>query len=242
MSKHPERSPNMKCGLATMVFVVCCAAAASAARAPLAPGLVLENMERRFQKQLAALVSYEGQRRYSVEHRLLSEPATWLVQESYAAPGEKQFTILEQHGSALVQNRVFAPLLDVERQTARETVRPLVDISRQNYDFEFLRYDEKVDAYLFKVSPRGSSKYLLRGSVWVDAEDFGIQRIEGEPEHKHSLLIRSVHFIHEFARFGEFWLPVRHRSVTELHLFGQATLEIDYYNYRWQAAPKGGRL
>jgi hypothetical protein len=199
-------------------------------------------MEKRFLQQVEMLRSYQGRRRYAVTHRLLSEPTYWLVEEKFSAPGEKSFVVVERGGSGAVQDRVFEPLLKVERETAREKIRPLVDLARENYDFKFLRYDEKAGAYVFQASPRGPSQYLLRGTIWVNAEDFGVQRIEGEPEKKPSMLVRSVRFVHEFARFGEFWFPVRHRSVTELHLFGRATLEIDYYNYRWQAAPKGDRL
>jgi len=85
----------------------------------------------------------------------------------------------------------------------------------------------------FAATPRGENDYLLRGTIWVNAEDFAVQRIEGEPAKRHSILIKRVHFVHEFAKFGEFWFPVHHRSETELRLFGKATLEIDYSGYQW---------
>ena len=207
----------------------------------MAPELILDRMEARFLRQVEMLQSYQGQRRYTVSHPLLKESAYWLVQEKYSARGEKNLVVLERRGSSIVQKRVFDPLLQVEQQTEREAVRPQVDLSRQNYEFAFVRYDGAENAYVFKVSPRGDSKYLLRGTIWINAQDFGVQRIEGEPATKHSSMIRSVRFVHEFARFGEFWLPVRHRSETELYLLGKAILEIDYFNYRWQPTLQGGQ-
>lgn len=208
----------------------------------LTPEEVIVRMEERFQRQVISLESYQDQRRYSVRHRLLGNSTFWVVQEDYVAPGEKHFEVLERGGSGTVQKRVFARLLHVEQETARETVRPQVDLSRDNYDFRYLGFDEKSDAYKFQASPIGENDYLLRGTIWVNAEDYGVQRIEGEPAKRHSILIQSVHFVHEFARFGKAWFPVHHRSETKLRLFGTAILEIQYFDYRWQTRAPGAAI
>jgi hypothetical protein len=204
------------------------------------PDQIIARMERRFLKQIHDLESYQDQRRYSVSHRLLGNSTYWLVEENYSAPGDKRFEVLQRGGSATVQKRVFARLLDVEQETANEAVRPQVDLSRSNYDFTYLGFDESAGAYKFEAEPRGTNAYLLRGTIWVNAEDFAVQRIEGEPATRHSILIKRVHFVHEFARFGEFWFPVHHHSETELRLFGKATLDIDYSGYQWQTRQRGG--
>ncbi|MBI2817227.1 MAG: hypothetical protein HYX72_09835 [Acidobacteria bacterium] len=206
--------------------------------AALAPEEILVRMEQRFLQQVHALESYQDQRRYSVHHRLLGNSTYWLVAENYAAPGEKSFEVLERGGSGAVQKRVFARLLEVEKETARASVRPDVDLSRNNYEFKYLGFDQTANAYKFQASPRGANEYLLRGTIWVNAEDFAVQRIEGEPATRHSVLIKRVHFVHEFARFGDMWFPVRHRSETELRLFGTATLDIKYSDYRWTVSDR----
>ncbi|MBI3934413.1 MAG: hypothetical protein HY316_06945 [Acidobacteria bacterium] len=201
----------------------------------LAAEEVLARMEERFQQQLGALETYHDQRRYSIAHRLLGDGTYWVVEERFSAPDEKRFEVLERGGSGTVQKRVFARLLDVEQETARDAVRPHVDLSRNNYAFTYKGYDAERGAYMFEAAPRGSNDYLLRGTIWINGEDFAVQRIEGEPAKQHSIFIKRVRFVHEFAKFGEFWFPVHHRSETELRLFGKATLEIDYSDYEWQA-------
>ncbi|MBI4480818.1 MAG: hypothetical protein HY651_12415 [Acidobacteria bacterium] len=205
----------------------------------LEPEEILERMEERFRQQLAALDSYQDQRRYSIAHRLLGNGTYWVVEEKFSAPDEKRFEVLDRGGSGSVQKRVFARLLEVEQETARNAVRPQVDLSRENYDFSYLGFDESANAYRFAATPRGENDYLLRGTIWVNAEDFAVQRIEGEPAKRHSILIKRVRFVHEFAKFGEFWFPVHHRSETELRLFGKATLEIDYSGYQWDVRHPG---
>ena len=171
----------------------------------------------------------------SQQNSILKKPAFLVVEENYFAPGSKQFRELQRSGSSLVHNRVFSPLLEVEQETVRASIRPQVDLNRKNYHFTFLVYDEAAAAYVFQAEPRGANPYLLRGKIWINDKDFAVQRIEGEPAKRHSVFIRRTHFVHEFAKFGDYWFPVRHRSEAEMFLIGRSTLEIDYFEYHWQS-------
>ena len=206
--------------------------AATASKLP--PEEVLTRMEQRFEAQIRLLESYQARRTYSVVHSLLEEPGKLVVEEQYSAPGLRTFRVVERSGSSVVQDKVFSRLLAVEQATTPETVRRDLDLNRRNYRFTYERYDPVAGAYIFAAEPRGSNPYLLRGKVWINAQDFGVQRIEGEPVERHSVFVRQTRFVHDFARFGEFWFPVRHQSETDLFLFGRAVLRINYYNYHWQ--------
>ena len=210
------------------------ATAFSGMPATLSTDEILSRMERRFETQLRTLASYQARRIYSVEHGLLGDPNTLVVEEQYSAPGERKFQILDRGGSSVVQERVFSRLLEVEQATTPEAIRRDLDLNRRNYRFTFESYDPAAEAYVFAAEPRGSNPFMLRGKIWINDRDFGIERIEGEPVERHSSFVRRTHFVHEFARFGEFWLPVRHRSETDLFLLGRAILRIEYSNYRWQ--------
>ena len=207
---------------------------AQAAPRALAPEEILTRMEERLEQQVNTIESYQARRRYLAANSILKNPAALVVEESYSAPGAKQFRELERSGSSLVYKRVFTPLLEVERETIRESTRPQVDLNRRNYRFTFLEHDEAAAAYVFQAEPVGPNPYLLRGQIWVNDKDFGVQRIEGEPAKRHSVFIRRTHFVHQFAKFGDFWFPVHHRSEAEMFLVGHSTLEIDYFDYQWQ--------
>ncbi len=220
-----------------LFFLSLCGAVQAAESFPptLAPNEILARMEQRYEQQLRALQSYQDRRRYSVTHSLLGNSTYLLVEEKFRAPEEKRFQVLERGGSSQVQQRVFFRLLQTEQETARQATRLQVDLCRRNYAFTFERYDPLAGAYVFQAEPRGSHPYLLRGKIWINAQDFAVQRIEGEPAQRNSSLIRQSRFVHEFAKFGDFWFPVRHRSETQLYLFGRATLAIDYFDYHWQS-------
>ncbi len=213
-------------------------ASAPSATASLAPDEIINRMEQRFERQIHTIGSYQDRRRYSVTHPLLGKPTYLLVEENFLAPEEKRFEVLERSGSAKVQTSVFSRLLQVERDTAPAVAREAVDLSRRNYNFQFEQYDESAGAYVFQAEPRTSNPYLLRGKIWINAEDFAVQRIEGQPAKRPSFLVRQTTFVHEFAKFGDFWFPIHHRSESHLFLFGRAILEIDYFDYQWQPRPE----
>lgn len=84
---------------------------------------------------------------------------------------------------------------------------------------------------MLEAAPRASNRFLFRGKVWVDAEDYAIARIEAAPARNPSFWIRRTSFVHEYRKFGAFWLPVSNRSETEAVAFGRTEVTIDYSEY-----------
>ena len=83
---------------------------------------------------------------------------------------------------------------------------------------------------MFEVQPRTRNKCVFRGKIRIDEESFAVQRIEGAPAQSPSFWVKRTHFIHEYARFKDFWFPVRHYSEADLRLFGHSILEISYFD------------
>ncbi len=50
-------------------------------------------------------------------------------------------------------------------------------------------------AYVISITPKTSNKYLSRGKIWVDADEYAIVRIEGEPAKNPSFWFKSVRFV-----------------------------------------------
>jgi len=174
-------------------------------------------------------------RRYEAANQRLGKHASVTAEVRSDAPGHWDSTVIARSGSGAVHRMVIRPLMAAERATALGRTRRDVDICRRNYAFTFLRYDGDIGDYVFETRPLHQSKYLFRGAIWIDGESFGIRRIEGEPARSPSFWVRRTSFVHEYARFGPFWFPVRHRSEAQLRLFGESTLTIEYLEHRWRA-------
>jgi hypothetical protein len=92
-------------------------------------------------------------------------------------------------------------------------------------------------AYVIAIEPKTPNKYLARGRVFVDAEDYAIVRVEGRPAKNPSFWIKSVHFVHDYDKSGPFWFPVSDHSVTDARIFGPTEMTIEYFDYRPNTYP-----
>ncbi len=224
--------PHLIVGMALLLGA---AAALCAQQTParLDPEAVITKFEERNAAQQEALRSYVSQRRYAAANSRLHKDGYMVVELRYDAPETKTYRVLEKGGSRSIHTRVFDPLLQTEVAQAPQAQRTATEISRHNYDFKFAYFDEAAGSYVFEATPRTENKYLFRGRMWIDAADFGLRRIEGEPAQRPSFWVRNTHFVREYAKFGEFWFPVRHRTQVELRLLGASTMDIDYFEYFW---------
>ncbi len=86
-------------------------------------------------------------------------------------------------------------------------------------------------AYVLEINPKRKDKYLFRGRIWVDAEDYALVRAEGNPAKNPSFWTKSTHFVQIYQKNGSLWFPLSTQSVTEAHIFGTTEVNIDYFDY-----------
>ena len=82
-----------------------------------------------------------------------------------------------------MRDRVFKKLLEAEQESMRDENQQRSAITPENYTFQVADY-EKTDTdefYVLDSQPRSKNKFLFRGHIWVNAKDFAITRVEGEP-------------------------------------------------------------
>lgn len=155
------------------------------------------------------------------------------VVSTYTAPDKLDFSIVSENGSKLLLNRVLLKLLDSEREAFRNQSQ--IQLSPANYEFESDGIDRVSDidpCYVLGVQPRKENKFLYRGKVWIDAYDFALARMEGQPAKSPSFWIRDTHIDSNWAKVGEFWLIQHTRSVSHIRMSGLATLTVDYRDYQ----------
>jgi hypothetical protein len=180
----------------------------------------------------AALHGYTGYRRYVLENENHHKRAEMLVRMICREDGSKQFEVVSEDGWGGAKH-VFPRLLDAEIEAARPDLRERSRIIPENYTFEMTGTEDVRGrlAYVISIEPKTQNKYLARGRIWVDAEEYAIVRVEGQPAKNPSFWFKSVHFVHEYDKNGPFWFPVSDRSVTDVRLFGATDLTIEYFNY-----------
>jgi outer membrane lipoprotein-sorting protein len=212
---------------------------ASASSADAATEQVVARMMEADSIMTPRLCDYTSVRRYVLENKRFGQRAEMIVKLSFRYPGHKQFEVLAEHGSGTIRKRVFQQMLDSEVEASRDDLRDRTQITPRNYSFR-LTGSEQLDgrkSYVLEATPKAKTKYLFRGRVWVDAEDYGIVRIEGTPAQNPSFWIRNTSFVHRYEKVGAFWLAVSNTSSTDVLVFGKTDVRIEYSDYRVNEHP-----
>ena len=89
-----------------------------------------------------------------------------------------------------------------------------------------------------RVQTLRDHKFLYRGTIWIDSQDFAVSRIEAEPARNPSYWILHSQIRHQYQKIGEFYLPVLNRTTTEIRFGGTAVLTIEYLDYKLSEALK----
>ena len=198
---------------------------------------VVAQMMAHDRERLAALHGYTAVRRYVLENLNHHKRAEMLVRMICREDGSKQFEIVSTDGWGGARKHVFPRLLAAEVEAARPDLRERSRITPENYTFEMVGWESVRGrpAYVMAIEPKTQNKYLARGKIWVDAEDYAIIRVDGKPATSPSFWVKSVHFVHDYDKIGAFWFPVLDHSVTDVRIFGATEMTIEYFDY----APSG---
>jgi hypothetical protein len=236
---------NLICGLLITLLLAATSLAADKPGAESTPSLptarlpleqVVSNLEERNAQRTAALEQFEGDRIYRMEYRGFpsDRDASMTVKFSFHAPSSKEFTVVSQTGSKFIIDHIFKKLLEGEEEAAKGDNRRQSALTRENYEFAMAGFDNTPGGgqYVITLSPKTKNKFLYRGTIWVDAKDFAVARIEGEPGKNPSFMIKKTEIAHKYAKVDNFWLPAENHTESLIRLGGTATLSIQYQNYK----------
>ena len=197
---------------------------------------VVRNLEERNALRTAALQQFEGKRIYRMQYRGFpsSRDAEMVVSFKFRAPNSNEFKVISESGSKFVIDRVFKRLLEGEQEAATVDNRRQTALTRENYDFELAGYENSSEGprYVLNLLPKTKNKFLYRGKVWIDARDFAVVRIEGEPAKNPSIWIKKTEIAHRYVKVDNFWLPAENHTESIIRLGGKATLSIEYQDYK----------
>ena len=224
--------------LSTLAFLAACIPALAqqtTVSAPLSADEVMRRVAQMNGQRANALETYSSIRTYHLEcHCLSHKKADMVVRAEYEAPNKKVFTIVSESGSGTVRSRVFKKLLEAEQESMREENQERSAIIPENYAFQLTDY-QKIDGnefYVLEARPLNKNRFLFRGRIWIDAKDFAIAHVEGEPAVNPSWWTVKTDFERSYQKIGDFWLPESNESETKVRIFGTAVLTIKYGEYQ----------
>lgn len=201
--------------------------------APLSTDQVVSYLVRRNEERSRRLLHSRSTRVYHLTYLGFGGDieADMTVESFYYNPSTKDFKVISESGPTIIVERVFKKLLESEKEAAQPEMRARMLLNSENYNFKLVGYERSGNQYLLQVSPKAKSKYVYRGQIWVDGNDFAVTRIEAEPAQNPSFWTKKSEIHQEYVKIQDLWLPVRNKSVSNIRFGGRAILTIEYRDY-----------
>jgi hypothetical protein len=177
-------------------------------------------------------IALSALREYKLRNLRFDKEATVSVQVTYRPGKGMTYTILESSGSPKLAEIVEKVLASEADSSSPEKLAHHL-ISPANYEV-YVRGIEMMagrSCYAIDLVPKRKSKYLMRGSAWVDRSSYDVVRLEGAPSASVSMWIGTPHIEIEFSQIDGLWLPVHTGAVSSGLLLGTSELDIRFSDY-----------
>lgn len=158
------------------------------------------------------------------------------VKTTYRKDVGKSYEIVAESGSALIRKFGLIPLLDNEKSINQPGKVEQSWFTSANYEMKLLpggiEHLDGRDCLALSVTPRRKAPNLIQGTLWVDAKDFGIVKIEGTASKSPSMWAGETRMMRRYANVSGFAMATGARAESNSFLFGKTVVTIDYRDYQ----------
>ena len=193
---------------------------------------ILAKVEAEINRCHLELTGYSGARQYTLQNGRLGQKAAADVLMSHRQVEGDKFTVVTRSGSGQL-NGIIDKLLSSEAAASLPPENVRHQINSANYRVHLLGSEtaEGRTCYVLALSPRFKVPYLVAGKAWVDADTYGVVKMEGQFAASMSVLVGAPRITEEYVKVQGFWLPGHVQSVTSSILLGPTELDIEFSNY-----------
>lgn len=166
--------------------------------------------------------------------------AEMMVKTTYRRQTGKSYQVISQSGSSLIRRLGLDPLLEREKEINLPSEVAHSWITSANYDLklkpgtQFLNGRECLE---FAIMPKRKAPNLIVGSLWVDAKDYTIAKLEGIASKAPSVFAGETHMMRQYAYVDGFSMATHARAESTTFLYGKTVVSIDYTDYKLDLKP-----
>jgi hypothetical protein len=157
------------------------------------------------------------------------------VKTTYRRGVGKSYAVLSERGSAIVRRLGLDPLLEREKDINLPGNVEQSWITSANYEMTLKtptpQWLDGRNCLVLTISPRRRAPNMIEGSVWVDANDYTIVRLEGVASKSPSVFAGVTHMMRQYAKVDGFSMATHARAESDTFLYGRTVVTIDYSNY-----------
>ena len=136
---------------------------------------------------------------------------------------------------------MLRPLLDNEKQINLPGIREHSWFTSANYEMQLKpggiqRLDGR-ECLALAISPKRQAPNMIDGTLWVDAKDGTLVRLEGTATESVSVFTGPAQVERHYVNVNGFAMATQARAVSDSLLLGRTIVTIDYRNYQMQTSP-----
>ncbi len=166
--------------------------------------------------------------------------AEMTVKTTYRKETGKSYAMLSsQGGSAIIRRLGLDPILKTRKTSMPGNVEHSW-ITSANYDMTLKPGTQMMDGrecLVLAINRRRKAPNLIVGTLWVDAKDYTIVRLEGVASKAPSIFAGSTHMMRQYANVDGFSMATHARAESTTFLYGKTVVTIDYTGYDIEVRP-----
>jgi outer membrane lipoprotein-sorting protein len=235
---------SRRVGAAGAVAAVCVMAFSGAATAQQPDSAsIIRLVDAAVKARVDHVAAYTVTEHYTVyrSHDETHPVAEMAVKTEYRKETGKSYTILSQSGSEFIRNHVLKTVLDREKTLNLPGIREASWLTSANYEMKLKpggiqRLDGR-DCLALAITPRRKAANMIEGTLWVDARNGEIVRLEGSATQSPSIFTGPAQVMRQYVSVNGFGMATQARAVSDSFLLGQTVVTIDYRDYQIQLSP-----
>ena len=204
---------------------------------------VIRHVDAAVESRVESVASFTVNEHYAVYRGKdeIHPAAEMTVKTTYDKGTGKSYTIVSQSGSAIIRKFGLLPLLENEKSINQPGNAERSWFTSANYDMELksgrIQRQDGRDCIALSVKPQRKAPNRIDGTLWVDANDYQIARIEGVASKNPSVLAGTTQMMRQYENVNGFAMATHARAESNSFLFGRIVVIIDYRDYQLRVRP-----
>jgi hypothetical protein len=219
------------------LFCVCAGLATVAARAQTAGAAVYQRIDAQVQSRIHHVAGFTDVEKYDV-YRGQDEThpvAELTAKMTYRRGVGRSYQILSQQGSELIREFGLIPLLKHEENLSAPGNIEHARFNTANYEMKLKsRNIQPVNGhpcYAIAITPRHRAPNAIDGTLWVNARDFSVVKVEGVASRRPSILAGTTRMMRDYKKVRGYAMATQARAVSNSHLIGRTVVTVEYTDY-----------
>lgn len=226
-----------------LLFCACAGLASSAAQSQAPGAVVFQRIDEAVQHRVDNVAGFTDIEKYDVYrgHDETHPVAEIVVKAVYRRDKGRSYQVLSQNGSDMIRRFGLLPLLKHEEQLSAPGNMEHSWFTSANYEMKLNSSETQSVAghqcYQVAITPRHKAPNAIEGTLWVDANDFSVVKVEGVASRRPSMLAGTTRMMREYKQVHGYSMATHARAVSDSHFIGRTVVTVEYSNYHLDFYP-----